>query len=85
MKKLAHKTKHIRGCSIFGNNPTNTIILYSDNCSSHCNELQINRLKRRDKIHCRPLIPNCTHVQQPVDQNVGFWMQCKMQKYLQRK
>eukprot|EP01083_Nonionella_stella_P272209 922895_1 len=71
----------IRGCNIFGRNPQANLILYSDNCSSHSTDEQILKEARHWRVHERWLLKNCTHLQQPVDQHCGHWMQ----KFIQTK
>ena len=64
------KTRALRGANIFGMNPKRSIILYDDNCQVHGKEEQRKQWAEK-KIIERSLIPNATHIQQPVDQHVG--------------
>ena len=81
VKHYACKTKALRGANFINTNPTKNVILYSDNCTMHSTDPQKLRHKRLYKIHERSSIPNATHVQQPVDQHVG----CFIQEYVAEK
>ena len=72
MARMERVTRNVRGADMFGLKPKNNIILYDDNCTVHGNEEQQQALERK-KINERNLIPNATHIQQPVDQHVGVW------------
>eukprot|EP01083_Nonionella_stella_P295656 1004761_1 len=78
MKELAFRTRRQRGCNAFGQNPTSSIAFYADNCSSHSSDQQKRAYQRCHKILIRDLIPNATHVQQPVDQHVGVTLKNDM-------
>ena len=74
MLELDVRTRRQRGCDAFGGGAKSSIMLYSDNCRSHSSEKQIKLLSKRGRIEVRALTPNASHVQQPVDQNVGLTM-----------
>lgn len=71
MNELEYRTRKRRETAILGMQPKNDFVLYTDNCTTHCTDQQAERLKRKNKIHHRSLIPNATHCQQMVDQNFG--------------
>eukprot|EP01083_Nonionella_stella_P020894 57963_1 len=80
MKHFEILTRSIR-VSPIGRNPKQNVILYSDNCSSHSTEQAKRTYARIWKVHERPLTANATHVQQPIDQHIGKYLQEKMQDY----
>lgn len=63
-----------RAGAVFGvKHQNNKIILYADNFSAHSTDSQVRRM-RRDGVLERRLIPNATHIQQPVDQHIGLFL-----------
>ena len=71
MNELECRTRKQRKTDFMGMNPKEHITLHDDNCGSHCSEEQTQKYISRNKIHTRKLIPNATHLQQMVDQNVA--------------
>ena len=51
------------------------IVLYQDNCPSHLFAPSMS-----SKMQIRNLIPNATHIQQPVDQHIGLFFQNHLKK-----
>ncbi len=80
IKRFIIKTRKVRGTDAFGLSAKNPIILYSDNCLVHSTDEQKKKYVQRHKIHERSLLQNCTHLQQPVDQHVGKFLQEKLQQ-----
>ena len=79
MNKFEYKTRNVRLTNAFGNGAQKAVSLYNDNCTSHGKDDQIKRLQKK-QIHCRELLPGCTHIQQPVDQHIGRYLQTNIQK-----
>ena len=75
MKKLEDKSRPLRGCDFFRRKPQKNLMFYSDNCTMHSTVQARGIYKRLWKIIERQLIPNATHVQQPVDQHFGHFIQ----------
>ena len=75
------KTRQLRGCNLFGQRPKHSIALWSDNCTMHSTDQAKRCYARKWSIYERDLIPNATHVQQPVDQHLGNYLQ----NYIARK
>ena len=79
MKKFEQLTQTLRDTDIFGLKPKKHVLLYNDSCSSHANDAQIEKLKKK-KINERRGVPDGTHIWQAVDQNVGVFMQTDIQE-----
>ena len=75
LKESVRRTRKQRGANLFGQFPKRNLALYSDNCTMHSTIQAKRTYARLWKVHERALIPNATHVQQPVDQHVGNFIQ----------
>ena len=71
MKKLELKSRGLRVCNFMSCKPKKNLAFYSDNCTMHSSQQARLAYARLWGIHDRHLIPNGTHVQQPVDQHIG--------------
>jgi len=65
-------TARVRGChNSNGTDWKNAIVLNIDNCSSHLESKIAEKYSTDYGIHLRCLTRNASHIQQPVDQNIG--------------
>ena len=81
MKRIEIATRRIRDSNFVGQQSKHNVILYSDNCSAHSSDHGKRSYARLWNIHERSLTANATHIQQPVDQHCGSYLQ----KYIQNK
>ena len=72
LRALANISKKLRGCTnLDGRDWTRALLLYADNYGVHLNDVVAQAFAANYGIFIRCLIRNASHIQQPVDQNVG--------------
>lgn len=73
LEALATVTKERRGVvDETGSDWKYALALYVDNYSVHCNKAVSDDMALRHGIYIRLLLRNCSHIQQPVDRNIGI-------------
>ena len=86
LNAVANMTKVQRGCKdLSGNDWKRTIAILVDNYSVHIKNKTANCFARRYGMFVCCLIANASHLQQPVDQNIGNQVKLNMNNFLDDK
>ena len=85
MKRLMTRTMEIRGCrDVTGEDWTKPVVMYMDNYGPHLRRDVAKKYAVKYGIFLRCLMKNGSHLQQPVDQHVGYFIKRLVLKLLSR-